>query len=100
MSHAVVWSENSGPIHAGSLDFGARSLRLSGTAPHERRSQRQILYSELVGSHLERRLGARLGKRPTLVLEDRNGGRLRLGVIDGSFFEVADRVEALIHAAM
>jgi hypothetical protein len=83
MSYVVVWSENDGPLYAGRLDLARRSVLLEGTAPEVRRSCEEVSYDELGDVRVERRRGARLGGRPTLVLERRDGSRLRVASVEG-----------------
>jgi hypothetical protein len=84
MVYAVVWSENDGPVYAGRLDVGPRSLRLAGSASEARRSRRQLFYRELTDVHVERRSQARLAGRPTLAFELPGGRLLRIASIDGA----------------
>jgi hypothetical protein len=83
MSYVVVWSENGGPLHAGRLDFARSSVRLDGSTQEVRRSCEELSYDELGDVRVEQRRDARLGGRPTLVLERRNGSRLRVASVEG-----------------
>ncbi len=95
MSYAVVWSENDGPVYAGRLELGQRALRLFGVAPTLRESRRRVFYDELTAAHMERAPGARLRNRPTLVLDERDGGRIQLSSVAGvgSLHELAEQLE-------
>jgi hypothetical protein len=77
MSHAVVWSENGGPVYAGRLELGERSVELAGGAPG-REAHRKLLYDELAGARIERDRSARLAGLPTLVLDLHAGRRLSI----------------------
>jgi hypothetical protein len=95
MSYGVVWSENGGPLHAGRLDLARSSVLLDGTAQEVRRSCEQVSYDELGDVRVEQRPDARLGGRPTLVLERRNGSRLRVASVEGggALHELADLLQ-------
>jgi hypothetical protein len=96
VKYAVVWSENGGPLYAGRLELADRCVRLAGRAGQAWESDRALFYEELAGVRVERRLQARLSGRPTLVLERRNGGGLRIASVEGpgSLHELAERLEA------
>lgn len=101
MSYAVVWSENGGCLHAGRLELADGAVLLEGTAEQACRALRQLLYEELACVRVERRPEARLGGRPTLVLEDATGSRMRIVSVEGggSLHELADLVERARGAA-
>jgi hypothetical protein len=94
MRYAVVWSENEGPVYAGSLELGAHCIVLAGRGGYARECRRKILYEELAEARVERTKVLRLGGRPTLVLEDRTGGRVRIASVEstGVLHELLDRV--------
>jgi hypothetical protein len=83
MSYVVVWSENGGPLHAGRLDLARSSVLLKGSAQDIRRCREEVAYDELGDVRVERARERRLGGRPTLVLERRNGSRLRVASVEG-----------------
>jgi hypothetical protein len=84
MTYGVVWSENRGPLYAGSLDLQARFLLLVGRAGFARECRRKVFYAELVSARIERERAVRLGNRPTLVLEDTGGNLVRIASVQGT----------------
>jgi hypothetical protein len=96
MSYAVVWSEDGGPLFAGSLELESGAVRLDGRTDETPEPARQLPYGEIVGVGIEREPASRLGGRPTLVLTLRGGSLLRLASVvgAGSLRELADGVES------
>ena len=96
MSYAVTWSEDGGPLFAGSLEVAGTHLSLAGTARFARESQQRVRYAELADVRMERRPERRLMGRPTLVVERRDGTHLRLSTLSGGGMlnEIAERVSA------
>jgi hypothetical protein len=96
MSYAVVWSEDGGPVYAGKVELGQRSVLLAGRARPALESRRRLLYEELADLHVERRPAARLAGRPTLVLQRRHGGPVRIASVQGlgALHELAEALAA------
>jgi hypothetical protein len=94
MTYAVVWSENGGPRYAGSLELADRCLTLSGTANGALESRRRLAYCELAEPRVERHPEARLAGRPTLVLEHREAGPVRVVSLEGTgaLHELLERI--------
>ena len=89
MSYAVVWSQDGGNPAAGRLELTCRSLQLVG------RPTRELRLAEMAGVHIERSAALRLAGRPTLVIETRDGGSLRIASLDGAgtLHELAERLQ-------
>ena len=83
-SYAVLWSEPSEPVEAGKLELEPKGLRFEGSggtrrAPHIH----HVAYEEIEAVHVGRGDPERLGGRPSLVLDLRAGGALRIGAFAG-----------------
>jgi hypothetical protein len=93
ITYAVTWEEPDGSARSGRLELGARALTLEG-----RNSglavTRSFPYAEVRAFRVANRNGERLQGRPTLILELRSGGRLRIaGVVQpGIVSELASRL--------
>ena len=96
MSYAVEWSEDDGPVYAGRLELAPGAVHLTGAARAVDISRRRLSFDELADVHVERGARARLLERPTLVLEERNGSRIRLVSVDGvgSLNELVERLDS------
>jgi hypothetical protein len=94
MTYGVVWSESREPVNAGSLELGDTSLLLAGTSNGSRDSRRELAFDELVDAWIERGSSARLGGRPTLVLQLRGACFVRIASVEGrgALHELADRL--------
>ena len=93
ITYAVTWEEPDGSERAGRLEFGPEALTLEG-----RNSGLAVThsfpYAEVRAFRIAIRNGDRLQGRPTLVLELRSGGALRIaGVVQpGIVAELASRL--------
>jgi len=90
-SYPVVWREPPGPSYAGSLSLGPGSLTLDGTAA----GSREVVLLSFTDLASVRMAGAgekRLGARPTLVIQTREGRRFEIAAVAGLgvLREVAD----------
>jgi hypothetical protein len=96
MSYAVVWSENDGPLYAGKVELGRRWLVLAGAARPALESLRRLFFEEVADVHVERQAASRLAGRPTLVLERRQGGSVRIASVEGAgaLHELAEALAA------
>lgn len=83
LSYAVVWREAGGPRYAGKLELGPTALRLQGTGPEGRLSVKRLLYEDLSAVKVGRGAEERIDGRPSLVLEQRAGGRIYVVSLDG-----------------
>jgi hypothetical protein len=92
MSYAVVWNEDDGPAHAGRLELTSSTVELAGVALGRREAHRTIPNEQLVNAHIERARSSRIVGLPTVVLDLRAGGRLRIASIQGpgSLTELAE----------
>lgn len=93
VTYAVSWHEPDGSERSGRLELGTRALTLEG-----RNSGRPVThalpYAEVRTFRVANRNGEPLQGRPTLILDLRSGGRLRIvGVAQpGIVSEVASRL--------
>jgi hypothetical protein len=93
ITYAVTWEEPDGSARSGRLELAARALTLEG-----RNSGLPVAhafpYGEVRAFRVANRNGERLQSRPTLILELRAGGRLRIaGLIQqGIVSELASRL--------
>ena len=94
MSYAVTWSEDGGPLFAGSLEVGSTCLSLVGTARFARASRQHVRYTEMTDIRIERVPESRLMGRPTLVVQRPNGTQLRISALSGAGMlnEIVERV--------
>jgi hypothetical protein len=98
--YAVVWREPGGSLVRGGLTLEPTELSLHGRSEDGSRVVRRIRYAEVAGVEVGREPAERLDDRPTLVLEQRSGERLRMGVTGaGLLFELADLLASLLGQA-
>lgn len=97
IAYAVSWQEDGAASKSGRLDLGVAALRLEGAngagpATHE------IPYRDLDGFHLARASRDRLAGRPTLVIEHRTGGTVKIAAVGqaGILGELADRLSVVL----
>lgn len=96
MTYAVSWQEPNGSLGSGRLELGMDSLTLhggnGGPAVH-----RAFSYSNMSALRVERASDERLGGRPTLIVDLRAGGSLRIAGVaqPGIVAELASRLAAI-----
>jgi hypothetical protein len=97
-SYALTWRDGDGPVRAGKLMLGATGRRLEGGTARGRLSEERILYGRLSKVATVRRAQARIGGRPTLVLERPGRPSLAIACVDGlgCLREVAQTLERAI----
>ncbi len=95
-TYAVTWQEPGSPPHSGKLELRATGLSLEGTNNGSGTVALLIPYEELLGMRLAPG-HERLRGRPTLVLDRRGRGALRVAsvVAPGIISEVAEALAAL-----
>jgi hypothetical protein len=98
--YPIVWRESSGPTFAGSLRLAPSALVLDGTAG-DRRRKLEIPYEGLVSLRVASTGPERLGRRPTLLLDEHSGRRLRIAAVGatGIVGEVADALARALTVA-
>jgi len=83
-SYAAVWREGDGPTFTGKVELGATAVRFAGSAPQDGRVYvRELQYGSLAAVRIARAPEERLAERPTLVLECRTGGAIRVVGLNG-----------------
>jgi hypothetical protein len=99
--YPIVWREQSGPTFAGSLRLGASGVELDGVAPGGKRRRLEIPYEALRGLRVASGGRERLGQRPTLLLDEHSGRRLRIAAVgaSGVIGEVADTLARTLSVA-
>ena len=95
-TYAVTWKEPGLPRHAGKLELGEHELSLEGSNNGNGPVTVLVEYDDVTGLR-PAASGQRLDGRPTLVLDRRRAGALRVASIGspGSLSEIADRLTAL-----
>ena len=95
--YAAVWQDGGRAI-AGRILVGPRGLNLEG-ASRGRKASRHIAYAEIAGSSLGRGSAERIGGRPLLVLELRDGETIRIATTEfGTLHELIEAVMARANA--
>jgi hypothetical protein len=100
ITYAVAWEEPDGSERAGRLELGRRELMLEGRN-RGLPVRHSFPYADVRALRIANRNGERLQGRPTLVLELRAGGALRIaGVAEpGIVRELASRLgEERLHS--
>jgi hypothetical protein len=94
-SYAVLWREGDGPVSAGKLVLGPKSLRLDAGAGRTRSTSRVLRYAELATVGMAA-LADRIRSRPTAVVERNERDRLTIAVLDGtgSVREIVEQLAA------
>jgi hypothetical protein len=97
MSLAVMWSENDAPAQPGRLDLSTSRLQLAGGSPSGARGL-ELDLADVARAGIGRKTADRVGGRMTLVLELRDGGRLRIAAVEqlGAMRELAERIQRSI----
>ncbi len=81
----------------GSLTLEPDALMLHGTSSEGRHVVRRVAYADLVGVRIGRDLDERLSGDPTLLLERRTGGLLRVSLLGpGLLWELADLLALVV----
>jgi len=87
--YAAVWQDG-GPVMAGRILLGSSALTFEG-AGSGRAASRRIAYSEIASSCLGRAAADRVGGRPALVIELRDGEKIRIATPEfGALHEVEE----------
>ncbi len=98
-TYAVSWEQDGRRSYAGKLELGPDALRLEarGSGAAGAPVVTEVPYAELADVRVGRTAAERFRGRPTLVLERRSGGPIRLaGVIQGGIVvELAERLAAI-----
>lgn len=94
-SYAVTWDEE-GELHSGRLELGDDALTLVG-GTNGGSVERVVHYATVRGVSVARTESERIGDRPTLVLERRDCGALRIASVVQSWIvpELAERLASL-----
>jgi hypothetical protein len=94
-SYAVLWREDGGPVRAGKLELGPRSLNLENGKARSRLSLSSFVYRDLVRIETTHDPRGRIKGQPTLILERRGGRTIALAVIEFrvSVHEIAQLLE-------
>jgi hypothetical protein len=96
-SYAVLWREDGGPVRAGKLELGPRSLSLANGRARSRASLSSLLSRDLVRIQTTHDPRERIKNQPTIVLERRGGATLTLAVAE-PFVSVHEIVQLLADA--
>jgi hypothetical protein len=99
-TYAVTWQEKDSPPHSGRLELRPRGLCFEAVGDGEARPQieREIGYEDVAEVRIGRATADRIGGRPTLVVERRAGGPVRIASVAqaGIVSELAERLAALV----
>jgi len=100
-SHAVTWHEDGLPNYTGKLELTPAELRFEGASARGRTSVQTLRYEDIASVRVGRGPDERLQGRPTLLLERRSGGLIRISSLTGlgTIRELADNVAASVLAA-
>ena len=95
LSLPVIWTEAEAPMRPGRLELDGDVLRLVGGSRGAEES-REVTVDEIASTRVGRTTADRLGGRPTLVLELRGGGMIRIAGFArlGALSELAERLLA------
>jgi hypothetical protein len=94
-SYAITWQEAENPPRSGRLELKPRGLGFEGSNGHGP-TIAEIGYDELSAARIARTSGDRLAGRPTLVLERRAGGQIKIAGVaqPGIISELAEQLAA------
>jgi hypothetical protein len=99
-TYAVTWQEKDSSPHSGRLELRPWGLRFEAVGDGEARPQivRDVGYEDVAEVRIGRVTGDRIGGRPTLVVERRAGGPVRIASVAqaGIVSELAERLAALV----
>jgi hypothetical protein len=95
LSLPAVWSEDDAPARPGRVELRGKRLRLVGGS-REAEQTRELELSEISSTRVGRTTADRIGGRPTLVLELRRGGSIRIAGFArlGALGELTERLLA------
>jgi len=93
LSLPAVWAEDDASAHPGRVELHGQLLRLVGGSREADRS-RELELSEIASTRIARTASDRIGGRPTLVLELRHGGSIRIAGFArlGALSELTERL--------
>jgi hypothetical protein len=96
MSYAITWQESEAAPRSGRLELKPRGLGFEGSNGHGS-AIAEVGYGELSEARIARTPGDRLAGRPTLVLERRSGGPIKIASVaqPGIISELAEQLAAL-----
>ncbi|HEX9350795.1 MAG TPA: hypothetical protein VF877_05950 [Gaiellaceae bacterium] len=96
ISYAITWQEPDAEPRSGRLELEPRGLSFEGSNGNGVAIE-EITYDELSAVRIARTPGDRLSGRPTLVLERRTGGPIRIASVaqPGIISELAEHLAAL-----
>lgn len=99
-TYAVTWQEKESPPHSGRLELRPRGLRFEAVENGGARTPilREIAYEDVAEVRIGRVGADRIDGRPTLVVERRSAGPVRIASVaqTGIVSELAERLAALI----
>ena len=99
-TYAVTWQEKDSPPHSGRLELRPQGLRFEAVGDGEARPQivRDVGYEDVAEVRVGRVTADRIGGRPTLVVERRASGPVRIASVAqaGIVSELAERLAALV----
>jgi len=96
VSYAITWQEAEADPRSGRLELKPRGLAFEGSNGNGSAAE-EVPYDDLSAVRIARASGDRLSGRPTLVLERRTGGRIRIASVaqPGIISELAEHLAAL-----
>lgn len=99
-TYAVTWQEQDSPPHSGRLELRPRGLCFEAVENGDARTPivREVGYEDVAEVRIGRVVADRIGGRPTLVVERRAGGSVRIASVAqaGIVSELAERLAALV----
>jgi hypothetical protein len=96
VSYAITWQEPEAEPRSGRLELKPRGLGFEGSNGNVAATE-EVAYDELSAVRIARTPGDRLSGRPTLVLERKTGGPIRIASVaqPGIISELAEHLAAL-----
>jgi hypothetical protein len=96
-THQAAWQEPGGSLARGSLTLEPEAIMLHGTSSEGRHVVRRLAYADLAGVRIGRDPQERLSGNPTLLLERRTGGLLKVSLLGpGLLWELADLLALVV----
>jgi len=94
LSLPVIWSEDDAEPQVGRLDLTDSTLRLEGGS-RDATHRRKLVLIDVAAAYIGRAPADRIGKSATLVVELRDGGRLRIATVGrpGALRELNERIQ-------